>query len=186
MMGADVLALGLPAAGDHFDAGVVEQHLELPGRWLDLARIDGSDRLLRESPVGLAGHGVIGTLWLADGSPIARARREALLEAARAHIDALDTPNAPGAMSHAAMDGAASADAIAGAGPTQGDAAAAGVDRWLDTCTAGVTGLDDGLLVLRVLGHRVEPVMRLLHTVWADWRQVHWQRPPCPPRLWKL
>lgn len=150
MMGCDVLALGLPAAGDHFEHGVISQQLELPGRWLERGRIDGSDRLLRDSPVGLAGRNVMGLLWLADGAPIARAPREALLEAARALIDA-----PPGAATDTPV-------------------------------VAGVTALDEGLLVLRALGHQVEPVMRLIHAVWAAWRPLHWGLAPCPPRLWRL
>ena len=84
MIGWDVLALGLPASGEAFDRGRYVQQIELPGVWLERAAIDGSDRLLLDSPLGLAGHRVTATLWFAAGSPIARARREALLDAARA------------------------------------------------------------------------------------------------------
>jgi urease accessory protein len=35
MIGWEVLALGLPASGQRFESGRFEQHLELPGRWLD-------------------------------------------------------------------------------------------------------------------------------------------------------
>lgn len=88
MMGWDVLALGLPASGQAFDAGRFEQHLEWPGRWLERGVIDGEDRLLRDSPLGLAGRPVMGTLWLAEGRALGRAGRERLLELARATIDA--------------------------------------------------------------------------------------------------
>jgi len=150
MMGCDVLALGLPAAGDHFERGCITQQLAIPGRWLERGRIDGQDTLLRESPVGLAGRNVMGLLWLADGAPLPRERREALLDSARSLIDAP-------------------------------------ADAATDTpVLAGVTALDDGLLVLRALGHQVEPVMRLLHRVWATWRPLHWGLAPCPPRIWRL
>jgi urease accessory protein len=140
-----VLALGLPASGDHFEQGCITQTLTLPGRWLERGRIDGADALLRRSPLGLGGHGVLGTLWLADGGPIARVQREALLDAARAVLD--DHPLGP---------------------------------------SAGVSALDEGLLVLRVLARQVEPAMQLLHRVWATWRPLHWGLAPCPPRLWRL
>jgi len=38
---------------------------------------------------------------------------------------------------------------------------------------------------LRVLAPRVEPLMNLLARVWAEWRQVAWQMPPCTPRVWR-
>ncbi|MBL8351618.1 MAG: urease accessory protein UreD [Burkholderiaceae bacterium] len=88
MIGWDLLALGLPAAGQPFDAGRVLQQLELPGLWLERGRIDGADRALLESPLGLAGHGVLATLWLADGAALGRERSEALIDTARALIEA--------------------------------------------------------------------------------------------------
>jgi urease accessory protein len=88
MIGWDVLALGLPAAEQPFDAGRFLQQLELPGIWLERGRIDGSDRALLDSPLGLAGHTVMATMWLADGGPLGRERTELLIDAARALIDA--------------------------------------------------------------------------------------------------
>ena len=43
-IGWDVLALGLPAAGEPFEAGVFTQQLELPGCWLERGRIAASDK----------------------------------------------------------------------------------------------------------------------------------------------
>ncbi|HSI58443.1 MAG TPA: urease accessory protein UreD [Ideonella sp.] len=83
MMGWDLLALGLPAAGAAFERGSVLQHLELPGVWLERGRIAAEDAALLASPLGLAGHRVMATLWFASGSPLAPARRDALLELAR-------------------------------------------------------------------------------------------------------
>ena len=82
-IGWDVLALGLPTAGEPFEAGHFTQHLELPGRWLERGRIAASDTRLLESPLGLAGLRVLATAWFAGGSPLPDAQREALLEAAR-------------------------------------------------------------------------------------------------------
>jgi len=82
-MGWDLLALGLPAAGQAFDHGRYRQHLELPGVWLERGLIDATDRVLMDGAPGLAGRRVLGTLWFAAGQALAPARREALLEAAR-------------------------------------------------------------------------------------------------------
>jgi urease accessory protein len=83
MIGWDVLALGLPAAGERFDRGSFTQSIELPGVWLERARLDAADQRLFDSPLGWGGHTVLATLWFAAGVPLAPARRDALLEAAR-------------------------------------------------------------------------------------------------------
>jgi urease accessory protein len=87
-MGWDVLALGLPAAGQAWERGRYHQHLELPGVWLERALLDATDRALLDGAVGWHGHRVLGTLWFGAGSALAGPRREALLEAARGAIDA--------------------------------------------------------------------------------------------------
>ncbi|MCX2860823.1 urease accessory protein UreD [Paucibacter sp. PLA-PC-4] len=83
MLGWDVLALGLPAAGLPFARGHYTQHLELPGRWLERGRLAADDHGLLDSPLGLAGHKVMASLWFAAGQVLPNTRREALLEAAR-------------------------------------------------------------------------------------------------------
>ncbi|HEX2012370.1 MAG TPA: urease accessory protein UreD [Roseateles sp.] len=88
MLGWDLLALGLPAADLAFQHGRYQQHLELPGRWLERGLIRADDRVLLDSPLGLAGRKVLASLWFAAGQVLPGARREALLEAARAEIDA--------------------------------------------------------------------------------------------------
>ena len=82
-IGWDVLALGLPAAGEPFESGVFTQHLEMPGCWLERGRIAASDTRLLDSPLGLAGQRVLATVWFASGAPLAAALRDALLDAAR-------------------------------------------------------------------------------------------------------
>ncbi len=84
MIGWDLMALGLPAAGEPFLRGSLLQHLEWPGVWLERGRLDAADTALLDSPLGLAGHRVLGTLWFASGSPLGTAEQEALLDAARA------------------------------------------------------------------------------------------------------
>lgn len=86
-LGWDVLALGLPAAGQAFEHGRFEQRIELPGRWLERGVVRAGDPLLR-SPLGWAGSSVFATAWWAAGEPLPTARREALLDAARACIEA--------------------------------------------------------------------------------------------------
>jgi urease accessory protein len=82
-IGWDILALGLPAAGEAFDAGSVLLHLELNGHWLERGLINAEDPLLQRSALGLAGHGVLATLWMVSGDEGPTHRREALLDAAR-------------------------------------------------------------------------------------------------------
>lgn len=88
MMGWDVLALGLPAAGQHFDDpafahGRFTQEIHLPGAWLERGTVAARDIALLDSPLGWAGHRVMATLWWAAGAPIQADRRDALLQAAR-------------------------------------------------------------------------------------------------------
>jgi urease accessory protein len=89
MMGWDVLALGLPAAGEAFEdpahpQGRFTQEIELPGVWLERGTVRATDTHLLDSPLGWAGHRVMATLWLACGSAMPRERRENLLDVARA------------------------------------------------------------------------------------------------------
>lgn len=83
MIGWDVVALGLPAAGEAFTAGRFTQQLHWPGRWLERGVIDGSDTRLLHSPLGLAGHTAWLTMWLAAGTSLDAARADTLIEAAR-------------------------------------------------------------------------------------------------------
>ncbi len=83
LLGWDVTALGLPGANKPFDRGSLQQHLEAPGVWLERGRIDAADTRLLQSPLGLAGHRCIASLFFVAGSPQTRARRDALLAIAR-------------------------------------------------------------------------------------------------------
>ncbi|MDO8719436.1 MAG: urease accessory protein UreD [Polaromonas sp.] len=88
LMGWDVTALGLPAAGQPFAQGHFSQHIEVPGVWLERARIKATDTLLLDSPLGMAGHRCMASLFFVAGSKLERQRREQALDAARQVIEA--------------------------------------------------------------------------------------------------
>ena len=88
MIGWDLLALGLPAAGQAFERGRFVQQLALPGAWLERGSIDTADTRLLDSPLGWAGRRVLATMWFAAGSALQPARRDALLDDARAAVAA--------------------------------------------------------------------------------------------------
>jgi urease accessory protein len=96
MIGWDLLALGLPAADQAFTHGRFLQALEIPGVWLERGRIDGQDALLLDSPLGLAGHRVCASLWLAGGTALGRTLGEALVDVARERIEASALPASAG------------------------------------------------------------------------------------------
>ena len=144
MIGWDVVALGLPASMQPFERGSFTQSIEFPGRWLERGVVEASDTRLLDSPLGWAGHRVLGTLWFAAGSALPAQRRDSLLDAARAAIEG-----------HALRR------------------------------SAGATATHDGIVVLRALAPRVEPLMNLLTAVWARWREAAWQLPACVPRVWR-
>jgi urease accessory protein len=159
---SELLVLGLPASGQPFagDAdGCFEQHLAWPGRWLERGRIRAVDRLLLDSPLGLGGQPVVGTLAFCardagDGTPAdtarALARQEALVEAARAIVDESSVPG--------------SADAA---------------------LRAGMTGVHPEVTLLRVVAAKAEPAQRLMRAVWTRWRALAWRLSSAPPRLWR-
>jgi len=99
LIGWDVTALGLPNAGKPFEQGMLQQHIEAPGVWLERGRIDASDHRLLQSPVGFAGHRCIASIFFVAGSPIARERREAALDIARSLIDCHALQESAGATS---------------------------------------------------------------------------------------
>lgn len=88
MIGWDVLALGLPASGQGFEQGKMRQEIELPGLWLERAKVAASDHTLLHSPLGWDGQSVLATLWFAAGSAQPLGRLQTLLDEARLHIHA--------------------------------------------------------------------------------------------------
>lgn len=88
LLGWDLLALGLPAAGAAFDRGQFTQTLAWPGQWLERGHLRAADGRLLQSPLGLGGRGVLGCAWFAVGGPADAALASALLDGARAAIAA--------------------------------------------------------------------------------------------------
>lgn len=88
LIGWDVTAFGLPAAGQPYAQGSFCQHIEMPGVWLERARLKASDTLLMDSPLGLAGHRCMASIFFVAGSKLERNRRQAALEVAREVIEA--------------------------------------------------------------------------------------------------
>ena len=79
----DVTAFGLPHADQPFVEGQFQQHLEIPGTWLERGLIDASDHRLLHSPLGLNGHTCQSTLVFAQGDAMGNALREQVVTLAR-------------------------------------------------------------------------------------------------------
>ncbi|MGJ7566217.1 urease accessory protein UreD [Variovorax sp. GB1R11] len=99
LIGWDVTALGLPNANQPFERGTYLQHIEVPGVWLERGRIDAADQRLLQSPIGLGGHRCMASLFFVAGTPLARARRDALLAQARTLLEASPLFDSAGATS---------------------------------------------------------------------------------------
>ena len=99
VMGWDVTALGLPHADLPFVDGFVQQHLELPGVWLERGHVDASDALLLNGPAALAGMRCWATMYLACGQPMDRAYKATALDTAREVIAAHALATSAGATS---------------------------------------------------------------------------------------
>ena len=88
LIGWDVTAFGLPAANLPFELGSFCQHIEVPGVWLERARIAASDTLLLNSPLGMAGQRCMASLFFVAGSKLERHRRQLALDCAREVVQA--------------------------------------------------------------------------------------------------
>ncbi|MDE2417948.1 MAG: urease accessory protein UreD [Burkholderiales bacterium] len=83
LMGWDVTAFGLPHADQPFVQGRLQQHIEVPGVWLERGAIDASDSRLLNGPTGMAGQRCMASLFFVTGSPLTRQRRELALDSVR-------------------------------------------------------------------------------------------------------
>ena len=99
LLGWDVTAFGLPHAQQPFVHGKLRQHLALDGVWLERGTVDAHDTRLLDSPLGLAGHRCMASIFFLSGSPLPKAQREQALELARACIDAHPLQMSAGATS---------------------------------------------------------------------------------------
>ncbi|MDP3138649.1 MAG: urease accessory protein UreD [Burkholderiaceae bacterium] len=99
MIGWDLCALGLPHASLPFERGSYLQHIEVPGIWQERGLIEAGDHRLMNSPLGLAGHRCMACIFFVAGTPLARARRQGILEAARAVTEAHSLQATAGATS---------------------------------------------------------------------------------------
>lgn len=99
LMGWDSTALGLPASGQPFERGSFSQHIAMPGAWLERGRIDANDDLLMNSPLGLAGHKCLSSIFFCTGKPLDRQRQQRALDCAREVIEAHALRSSAGATS---------------------------------------------------------------------------------------
>ena len=101
LIGWDVTALGLPAAGQPFERGSFCQQIEMPGIWLERGRIDASDDRLLNSPLGFAGNRCLASIFFCTGSTLDRdrGRRQLALDCARQVIEQHSLHNTAGATS---------------------------------------------------------------------------------------
>jgi len=83
----DVTALGLPSSDMAFTQGHFQQHIEIPGVWLERGNIRGEDTRWLNSPLGLAGGKCLASLVFASGSAIDSDRTTQALQAAREVIE---------------------------------------------------------------------------------------------------
>jgi len=83
----DVTALGLPSSDMAFTRGHFQQHIEVPGVWLERGNLRGEDSRWLNSPLGMAGQKCLASLVFASGSPIQAQRATQALEAARGVIE---------------------------------------------------------------------------------------------------
>ena len=83
LIGWDVTALGLPGANQPFEQGQFCQHIDVQGVWLERAYLRAHDKLLMDSPLGLAGQRCIASLFFVAGSKLHRQRRQQALDCAR-------------------------------------------------------------------------------------------------------
>jgi urease accessory protein len=75
----DMTALGLPHANLPFERGQLQQHMEIPGVWLERGLLNATDKRLMAGPLGLRGMRCMATLVWACGENIQRDRKDQAL-----------------------------------------------------------------------------------------------------------
>jgi len=99
LMGWDVTALGLPAAGQAFETGRLLQHITLARHWRERGHISANDTCLMDGPLGLAGRRCMASIFLCAGERWSRTQVQHALDSARAVIDAHGPQSCAGATS---------------------------------------------------------------------------------------
>jgi urease accessory protein len=99
LLGWDITALGLPSANLPFVKGSLQQHIEVPGVWLERGRVAAEDLRLMDGPIGLNGARCMASLFFVAGSALDRTRKQRALDIARAHIANSALANSAGATS---------------------------------------------------------------------------------------
>ena len=99
LIALDVTALGMPSANFPFKKGLIEQHFELKGHWLDKGVIKADDHMLMNSPIGLNNKKCLATLIFAFAVPMNDAKRNRILDLTRDVIALNDAPIQVGATS---------------------------------------------------------------------------------------
>ena len=188
MIGADLLVLGLPASGEPFRSGHFEQQIELPGLWLERGRLDFERdaehaALLLNSPLGWAGHRVLGTLWCATGTPWSEGQTQALADAAR--DAARDATHEAGLGDSAPATAGPLGPSTPLGNPSPPSAPHQNTHKQGLPPQWGVSAMGPQLVVARLLGARTEPLWLTMQAIRQAWRQTMWQLPPCTPRVWR-
>ena len=88
LMAWDVTALGLPSSDMAFTKGHFQQHLEIPGVWLERGNLRGDDTRWLNSQLGMAGQKCLASLVFASGHNNEPQRAAQALEAAREVLEA--------------------------------------------------------------------------------------------------
>lgn len=83
LMGWDITALGLPHAQQPFVQGQLQQHIEVPGVWLERGKVAAHDTRLMNSPAGMVGQRCMASIFFVTGTPLSRVRRQHALDSAR-------------------------------------------------------------------------------------------------------
>jgi urease accessory protein len=165
MIGWDITALGLPAAGLPFSHGRFVQHLALLGEygshtdWLERGCMDASDTRLLQSPLGLAGQPCIASLIFASGDVLPLVLLDRLRDSARALAE----------------------ESMRMTSHTQADLAHTVKPQ---TIACGVTSPHSRVVVLRALGPSTEVLSTLLKQVRMAWRTEAWSLAAITPRIW--
>ncbi len=187
-------------SGGRAAAQQVRLHLEAGARleWLPLENIaypgcDASNTLAftLEGDAQLIGWDLLALGLPASGAPFAQGRFVQHLAwpgrwLERACIDAGDTVLLDGALGLAGRR-ALGTLWFAGATPAQtealADAARTALEGYDDA--AGVTAPQPGLVLVRALAPRIEPLLKTLARVRAAWRRQAWGLAAEPPRVWR-